>query len=160
MFCVRHTFSEWDELIHLKPVQSVVKTLTMTDSKNCNYLPKGVTVRVWHSLMSHHEWKSCSNLHICCPICPKIHMFDRASTLNACKWQLGEFHRATFWSKEHDYSHYYGYLMYLVFCQCFIRSAWDSYRSYWKKLFWCTIQSFVDFVDVQQCLCYSLSNRK
>ena len=47
-------------------------------SENQNFLEKNVTVRTWRTLMSRHEWKFCSSLHVF----TKIHMFDWASTLS------------------------------------------------------------------------------
>ena len=67
--------------------KSVVKTLKMIDSENCNFLSKGVAVRVRRSLMSRHKWKSCYNLHMHWPICTKIYMYDDSATLNMCIWQ-------------------------------------------------------------------------
>lgn len=61
--------------------QLTVKTVTFFQS---------IALRVQQSSKDRHEeWKSCLNLHVRFPICPKIHTYNGGSTLNKCVRQSG-----------------------------------------------------------------------
>lgn len=40
----------------------------------------------WQTLMSRHEWKSCSTSHVRHPICLRFYIFEQNSALNICLW--------------------------------------------------------------------------
>ncbi len=47
-----------------------------------------VSVAAWQASMFHHEIGGCYNSGIQCPICPKLHMFDKSPVLNICPYSV------------------------------------------------------------------------
>ena len=62
-----HPYSDLDEPTHLKPGLLVGKTLKMTDSEN--FINHFINQHCHESTVKFsHEWKSCFNLYVHCPI--------------------------------------------------------------------------------------------
>ncbi len=68
-------------------VQSNVKAFAILNCEDLEFSLKGVSMVAWQSSMSRHGNTSCCNSAIKCPICPKLHRFDKSPGLNTSKGQ-------------------------------------------------------------------------
>ena len=60
---------------------SILKAWAMLNCEDLEFSLKGVSVAAWQISMIRHEKGSCYNSDIQCPICPKLHMFDKTPDL-------------------------------------------------------------------------------
>ncbi len=54
-----------------------LKPFVTLNCEDLEFSSEGVSVAFYQMLMFRHETGSCYNLGMLCPICPKLHMFDK-----------------------------------------------------------------------------------
>ncbi len=67
--------------------QSNLKAFVMLNCEDLEFSLKGVSMAASQISMSRHGNKSCCNSAIQCPICPRLHMFDKNPGLDTSKYE-------------------------------------------------------------------------
>ncbi len=67
--------------------QSNLKAFVMLNCEDLEFSLKGVSMAASQISMSRHGNKSCCNSAIQCPICPRLHTFDKNPGLNTSKYE-------------------------------------------------------------------------
>ncbi len=67
--------------------QSNLKAFVMLNCEDLEFSLKGVSMAASQISMSRHGNKSCCNSAIKCPICPRLHTFDKNPGLNTSKYE-------------------------------------------------------------------------
>ncbi len=64
-----------------------IKAFAMLNCEDLEFSLKGVSMAAWQITLFRHGNRSCCNSAIKCPICPKLHRFDKSPGLKTSKGQ-------------------------------------------------------------------------